>query len=167
MSEPLHDQDVPPSRPGVPAHSTDTRHHAPHTFVVISSLIIGAALLTHLIPAGRYLRVVRQGREVIDPLSFQYVQPHPATLTDIILAYPRGLQVASELVFCFLIIGGALGVVTKTGVVDAMISLCVRSGVGCVGHSSWSSCCSELELGGATVWNSARKPLGSAAGAAR
>jgi uncharacterized ion transporter superfamily protein YfcC len=94
----------------------------PHTFVLLTALLLVAALIGHLLPAGRYERTARGNRELVDPTSFHYVEGHPAGIEDVLLAFPRGLRAASELVFAFLILGGALGVVTKTGVVDVIIS---------------------------------------------
>lgn len=98
----------------------------PHTFVLLAVLIVAAAIASHVIPAGRYTRTVVGGREVVKPNSFRYVESARPGLADLCLAFPRGLGASSELVFCFLIIGGALGVVTRTRVVDSIIDDSIR-----------------------------------------
>src|SRR5262245_19180654 len=94
---------------------------APHTYAVMAMLIVSAAILTHFVPAGHYDRHLDATRYVVDAGSFQYAASTPANLADILLALPRGLVAGAQLVFCFLIIGGALGVVTKTGIIETII----------------------------------------------
>lgn len=93
----------------------------PHTYVVMAGLIAAAALLTHVIPGGRYDRADIQGRRIAIEDSFHAVPSQPAGISDVLLALPRGLAAGSDLVFCFLIIGGALGVFTRTGAVNSLI----------------------------------------------
>lgn len=93
----------------------------PHTYVLLASLLVLAAVATYVIPAGQYRRVTENGRTLIDPSSFTLVAARPAGLADIALAYPRGLAATSEIVFYIFIIGGAFGVIGATGAIDALI----------------------------------------------
>ena len=102
------------------------RFRVPHTYVLLLGLAAAAALSTWLIPAGSYGRVVEQGREVVDPRSFHPVEARPAGLGALVLAFPRGLAEIAEIVFYIFIIGGAFGVLNKTGVVQAGIHALVR-----------------------------------------
>jgi len=93
----------------------------PHTYVLLIGLVILAALATWIIPAGSFDRVVEQGREVVDPRSFHPVEARPAGLSALFLAFPRGLVEIAEIVFYIFIIGGAFGVLDKTGVIHLAV----------------------------------------------
>jgi len=98
----------------------------PHTYVLLMCLILVAALSTWIIPAGRYARVEQQGREIIDPGSYHRVKANPADIGDVLLAFPKGLTEIAEIVFYIFIIGGAFGVLNRTGTIQAGINLIVR-----------------------------------------
>jgi uncharacterized ion transporter superfamily protein YfcC len=98
----------------------------PHTYVLLVGLIALAAVATWIIPAGSYDRVVANGREVVDPLSFHAVEARPAGLGAFILAFPRGLREIAEIVFYIFIIGGAFGVLDRTGVIRSGVRGLVR-----------------------------------------
>lgn len=102
------------------------RLHIPHTWVLLFSLIIVAALLTYVIPAGQYDRVERNGRMLVNPTSYHAVPPSPARLFEVLKAFPKGLEQTAIIVFFIFIVGGAFYVVQKTGAVDAGIAALVR-----------------------------------------
>jgi uncharacterized ion transporter superfamily protein YfcC len=98
------------------------RLRVPHTFVLLFALLVLAAIATHLLPAGRYERVAGPGgRELVDPASYREVAAAPAGVADVLLAYPRGLVETAVIVFYIFLIGGAFGVITATGAIDAAI----------------------------------------------
>lgn len=97
-----------------------------HTFTLLFFLIIIAVVVGNVLPASKYEKKIVSGREVIDPNQYSIVQSNRPEVSDIFLALPRGLTASANLVFCFLIIGGALGVVTKVGLVEAIIAKLLR-----------------------------------------
>jgi len=98
----------------------------PHTYVLLFGLLLLAAILTHIMPAGEYTRIERNGRQVVDPLSFHGVDKKPATVSSVLMAFPRGLVEVGHIVFYIFIVGGAFGVVTATGAIDAGIGTAIR-----------------------------------------
>ena len=52
----------------------------PHTLIIILIMIVFAAVLTYLIPAGQYDRIEVAGRNVVDPASYHMVDANPACL---------------------------------------------------------------------------------------
>lgn len=98
----------------------------PHTYVLLFSLMVIAAVATWLIPAGSYDRVVQQGREVIDAKSFHAVAGKPAGIPALFLSFPRALAEVADIVFYIFIIGGAFGVLNRTGAIQAGINSLVR-----------------------------------------
>lgn len=98
----------------------------PHTYVLLFLLVVGAAICSHWIPAGEFERVTRQGRESVAAGSYHPVDADPAGVSDVFLAYPRGLQETAHIVFFIFLIGGAFGIIHATGAVDAAIRGVVR-----------------------------------------
>ena len=98
----------------------------PHTYVLLAMIMIAAAGATWLIPAGRYQRVIREGREIIDPASYHRVAPNPAGLAALSTAFPKALVEVADIVLYIFIIGGAFGVLNGTGTIQAAIHHLVR-----------------------------------------
>ncbi len=94
----------------------------PHTFVLLFALVALAAIATHFLPAGEYLRTEVEGRKLVDPDSYRPIEAHPASISDVFLAWPRGLAATASIVFYIFIIGGAFGVLQATGALDALIA---------------------------------------------
>lgn len=97
-----------------------------HTFTLLFFLIIIAVVVGNIIPASKYEKKMVSGREIIDPNQYSIVESNKPNISDIFLALPRGLAASADLVFCFLIIGGAIGVLTKVRLVEAIIYKLVR-----------------------------------------
>jgi len=102
------------------------RIRVPHTYVLLFGLLLFAAISTYMIPAGVYDRVERNGRQMVDPLSYHRVDGKPATGSGVLMAFPRGLIEVGHIVFYIFIVGGAFGVVTATGAIDAGIGTAIR-----------------------------------------
>jgi len=98
----------------------------PHTYVLLFSLMIIAAAGTWLIPAGSYNRVIQNGRELIDPNSYRPVEGRPAGLPSVLMAFPKALAEVADIIFYIFIIGGAFGVLNRTGAIQAGIHSLVR-----------------------------------------
>jgi uncharacterized ion transporter superfamily protein YfcC len=98
----------------------------PHTYVLLISLTVLAAILTWVIPAGRYERAVDRGRTLIDPASFHAVQAQPAGVFEILLAFPKALVEVADIIFYIFIIGGTFGVLNRTGLIQGGIQALVK-----------------------------------------
>lgn len=99
----------------------------PDIYVILFVFTAIAALLTHVIPAGLYQRVtLPNGRVAIDPDSFSYVPASPVGLETFMMAIPRGLMDASQVVFFTLIIGGMFMVIRQTGIIDVAVDRLTR-----------------------------------------
>lgn len=94
----------------------------PDPYVLLFALIIVVALLTYVIPSGQYQQIESSdGRMVVDPDSFTYIEPNHANLFDILKAFPNGLGEAQSIIFFIFIIGGSFNIVNQTGAVIAGI----------------------------------------------
>jgi len=93
----------------------------PHTYVIIFSLIVFAAILTWIIPGGEYERqtVTVNGieRTVIDKDSFHYVE-HDRQSWEVFSAFFNGFKMQSGIIVFILMIGGAFWIVNSSKAID-------------------------------------------------
>jgi uncharacterized ion transporter superfamily protein YfcC len=101
------------------------------SLVILFVLMMIAGILTLVIPAGQYTRVEVDGRETIDPASFQFIdQPdYPVWRWFVapfeVLGSESGLTVIVIIIVLFFA-GGAFAVMDKTGTLRAFIGSIVR-----------------------------------------
>lgn len=100
----------------------------PHMFVLLFVVIIVATILTFIVPAGSYERIINEatGREVIDPSSFTYIDKTPVDPFKMFLSMVEGLIQAAGISMLIFIAYATLFVVEKTGTMDASIAQMVR-----------------------------------------
>lgn len=98
------------------AVSKKRKFTVPHSLAIILCAMFLAAILTYIIPAGRFEREVNEmGRTVVIPGSFQYIDKTPVNVLSILDFVFDGLKGASEIIFALLCSGGGLGIVLSTG----------------------------------------------------
>lgn len=91
----------------------------PHIYVILFVFIAIAAVATYFVPAGEFERIPGpDGRTTIDAESFQYVASNPTGIVDFMLAIPKGLMSAGEVVFFTFMIGGMFMVLRRTGIIE-------------------------------------------------
>ncbi len=94
----------------------------PHTYVILFIFIIAAAVLSWIIPAGQYETVMLNGREVIDPNSFHYIENNGQGIFDLLRSIPQGFARSQEISFFLFVVGGAFYIVNETGVIETALS---------------------------------------------
>lgn len=90
----------------------------PSTVVIIFIFIVVAMLLTWLIPSGQYDRIVVNGRTVVDPDTFHYVDNVRVNPFQMFMAFSKGMQDAGWVVFMIMLIGGGLEILLSTKCLD-------------------------------------------------
>ena len=100
----------------------------PHVYALLFIVIIIAAVLTYIVPAGEYERVEdpATGRTVVDAESFTYVEPAPVHPFDVFISVQRGIMAAANIVAFIFIVGGAFGIIMRTGAIDAGLGVAVK-----------------------------------------
>lgn len=101
------------------------------SLVILFILMMIAGILTLVVPAGQYARLEVDGRQTIDPASFQFIE-HPNypiwrwfVAPFEVLGSESGLTVIVIIVVLFFA-GGAFAVMDKTGTLRAFIGRIVR-----------------------------------------
>ncbi|WKC79286.1 YfcC family protein [Borreliella turdi] len=107
----------------------------PSSFTMIFSLIVFVTILTYIIPAGKFDKEFRQisggsKREIIVAGTYQSIDRGPRgflhPIMTILTAMSKGMEHAAEVVIFVLIVGGAYGVIMKTGAINAGIYCLIK-----------------------------------------
>lgn len=102
----------------------------PHTFTIVFTLIVFAAILTWVVPAGEFLRetVVVDGasREVVVNNSFHYVDRAPQTW-QIFSALFNGFVDKADIIIFILMVGGAFWILNNSHAIDVGVMAFLRS----------------------------------------
>lgn len=98
------------------------RLKVPNTYLLIFSLLVLIAVLTWIIPGGKYERTIMNGREVVVPNSFKYVDSHPQGIFDLFISPLKGFVEAALIIGFVLIVGGAFNVLAKTDAINSLIN---------------------------------------------
>lgn len=104
------------------------RFTMPNTAALLMLMIVFVSLLTYVVPAGEFNRVVDEAtqRTIVVPGSFQNVDQSPVTLTGLLSSVYRGLTSASEIIAFIFVVGGVFGLVTKSGAINAALGKLIR-----------------------------------------
>lgn len=96
----------------------------PTTTALLMFMIVLVALLTYIIPAGQFDRVMdeKTGRELIVANSFSYTEQSPVGIGGILSSVFGGIVGAAEIIAFVLIVGGVFGVIVKSGAINAALA---------------------------------------------
>ena len=88
-----------------------------NTLVMIFAVVALIALTTWLVPGGEYMRELKNGKTLVVPNSFKYVQSNPQGLGAFLMSPLKGFAQAATIIGFLFIIGGAFSVIQKTGAI--------------------------------------------------
>lgn len=92
----------------------------PPSLVIIFLVMVVAAILTWIVPAGEYARFTNDaGQTVVDPNSFTYVAKNPVNPLAVLKYVFNGMNNARGIIFSLMLCGGGLGIVLGTGMFQA------------------------------------------------
>jgi uncharacterized ion transporter superfamily protein YfcC len=103
-------------------------HRSMDPLLLIGSIIVFAAVLTWVLPAGRFQRVrdVRTARMMVVPGSYVHVARSPVGPWGTLLSVPEGMVEAADVVFFVLLGGAAITIVEATGAISNLLNLMMR-----------------------------------------
>ncbi|GLY11923.1 YfcC family protein [Bacillus badius] len=99
----------------------ERKKRIPHTYAIIFTIIILAAIATYLIPAGQFERVEQGEQTVVVPGSYEKVDSDPVSFFEIFKSIPEGMTKGSTIIFYIFLVGGAFGILRETGTIEAGI----------------------------------------------
>jgi uncharacterized ion transporter superfamily protein YfcC len=90
--------------------------------------VLLAAAASYVLPAGEYDRQLDEATDqtVVVAGTYHQVERTPVNLFRAVVALPRGLAEAAEVIFLVFLIGGAFTVVDETGTLRRMVSWLIR-----------------------------------------
>ena len=105
------------------------RLSVPHPLVLLAGCVILAAAASYVLPAGRFDRVEDEatGKSVVVAGTYHAIERTPVNLFDAMVALPRGMAEAAEVIFLVFLIGGAFTVVDETGALRRGVTSLVRT----------------------------------------
>ncbi len=108
--------------------SSLTRARFPDPLTLLTACVLLGAAASWVVPAGQYARHedAVTGRMVVVPDTYAAVDPAPVGLFEALLAIPRGLIAAADIIFLVFLTGGAFVVVDRTGALRAAVDALAR-----------------------------------------
>ena len=105
------------------------RFSVPHPLVLLAGCVVLAAAASYVLPAGEFDRADDEatGRSVVVAGTYHAVERTPVNLFDAMVALPRGMAEAGEVIFLVFLIGGAFTVVDETGALRRGVTSLVRA----------------------------------------
>ena len=110
-------------------NEANPRLSVPHPLVLLAGCVILAAAASYVLPAGRFDRVEDEatGSSVVVSGTYHAIERTPVNLFDAMVALPRGMAEAAEVIFLVFLIGGAFTVVDETGALRRGVTSLVRT----------------------------------------
>jgi uncharacterized ion transporter superfamily protein YfcC len=101
----------------------------PHPVLLLLGGIVLAAVLTWVLPAGEFERRddPATGRSLVVPGTYHRVAPAPVGPLGALVAVPRGMVAAAEVIISILLVGGALALVERLGTLRRGAQAMVRA----------------------------------------
>lgn len=94
----------------------------PHTYTIIFCIILFMTILTWIVPSGVFdTKEMPDGRTVVISGTYHEVESNPQGIDDLFTSPIKGIIDAVETIGFVLIVGGAFGVINRTGAVESGI----------------------------------------------
>lgn len=93
----------------------------PDTATLLIILIVLCAALTYIVPAGQFERAMNEqtGRTLVVAGTYENTESNPTNLMGLIESVYNGMLDASDIAWFIFVVGGAFGIVTKSGAITA------------------------------------------------
>ena len=99
----------------------------PHAITMLFGIIVLVTILTYIIPAGTFERVLINGRSTVVPNSYKTITSTPIGLLDMFKAFPLGFKAAVEIIFIVLSGGLMFGFMEKSTAVENAVGTLVKN----------------------------------------
>lgn len=98
----------------------------PHAVTILFFIIVFVAVLTHILPAGEFERIIVDGRSRVVPNSYKQVQNSPVSFLEMFKAIPLGFETAARIIFIVLSGGIMFGIMEKTKAIENSVGTLVK-----------------------------------------
>lgn len=108
-------------------NNTGKKKEMLHIYALLFAMCIIVAILTYIIPAGEYAREQVDGRTLVIADSYEVVESTPVGIWGLFNSVATGWSQSASIMFLVFMVGGAIKVIEKTGVIDKTLSRSMRS----------------------------------------
>lgn len=98
----------------------------PHPVIMLFSILVLAAIMSHVLPAGEYARELVDGRQRVIPGSYTEIASSPVGVFGVFKAFPAGFKTAAPIIFVVLASGIMFGILEKTGMIENAVGTIIR-----------------------------------------
>lgn len=100
--------------------------YIPHPVVMLFGMLFMAALMSYIVPAGKFDRVNVDGKDRVVAGSYKVIDSDPLSLLDVFLAIPGGFKTAIEIIFIILASGIMFGFMERSGAIENAVGTLVK-----------------------------------------
>ena len=93
---------------------------------MLFGIIALTAVLSHILPAGSYVRELVDGRQRVVPGSYEEIAQTPLSFLDMFRAIPGGFKSAISIIFVVLSSGIMFGILEKSGMIENAVGTFVK-----------------------------------------
>ncbi len=95
----------------------------PHVFVLLFVIVLCAAALTYIIPAGEFERFEdpETGRILVQEGTYHSVEKNPVSLIAIPGLFVTGLNEAADIILFIFLVGGSFQIIAATGIFETIV----------------------------------------------
>lgn len=94
---------------------------------MLFGIILLAALMSYILPAGSFERTVIDGRSRVIPGTYTAMEQSPLGFMDIFRAFSTGFKQASDIIFLVLMSGVMFGILEKSKMIENVVGTLVKS----------------------------------------
>lgn len=98
----------------------------PDTGTLLILLVVLSAALTYIVPAGAFEREEVNGRTLVVAGTYAEAEANPTSFMGLIQSIYNGMLDASDIAWFIFVVGGAFGIVTKSGAIAAGLNKLIR-----------------------------------------
>lgn len=98
----------------------------PHAVTMLFGIIIFVSILTYILPAGAYERIIIDGRSTVIPGSYKTLASSPVGLLDLFRAIPLGFKAAVEIIFIVFASGIMFAIMEKSKAVENTVGTMIK-----------------------------------------
>ena len=99
----------------------------PHAIAMLFSIIVLVSLLTYILPAGTYERVIIDGRSTVVPNSYKVIASTPVNLLEMFKAIPLGFKAGVEIIFIVIAGGIMFGFMEKSKSIENAVGTLIKT----------------------------------------
>ena len=100
--------------------------YIPHPVVILFLIMVLMTILSYIIPAGTYERILVDGRMRVVPNSYHVIESSPVGLLEMFKALPMGFKTASDIMFVVFAGGIMFGLLEKSRMIENAIGTLVK-----------------------------------------